>query len=300
MQAVVPIIIALCGFGPATAKNDSPDALIARMTSEKAEAKDRFAAEDALAKLPPGVVLPKLLPLVAKGMPKGGIYNSHGDRELDHKHKAPIQWQVYYAVSRVWALQLKSLPDDKAAGTLVSLLRTTHDRGKTLVLMALASRWGPNAEIEVAKALRDPRELDEVRQAAAQALILHGKENYHEVLLKVAREAGPDETHRWFNLLVDPHHKKRRGVDPRVIAFGFGLIQAARTKTPDNPHAGYFLAQYLADYVGEKFAPDTGDPQYRDKGGGLKETFFAETVRRALRWWEENREKVEMKIGSEP
>jgi hypothetical protein len=160
------------------------------------------------------------------------------------------------------------------------------------VLYALANRWDPAAEADLAKILGDAGVSREVRRYAALPLIMHGEGDYRDVMLQWAAKSDHDEKVRWYDLLADPRHKARKGVDPRVIHMGFKLIQADRAQTPDYIHGAYFLAVNTGRYVGEEFAPSTNDPRYKAKGG-LSEQFFADTVQNALRWWDKNRERLE-------
>jgi tetratricopeptide (TPR) repeat protein len=269
--------------------------LIARMTDPAASFKDRCAAEDEVVKLPPEVALPKLLPLRAKGMPAGGIWNSLGTRELDHR--GPVSWQIYYAIDRVWREQLgragKQQGDAQtpktASGVLLALLRAAgNDKERSRVLQALSNYWDPKAEADLAKLLRDGKAPSDIRQGAAFALILHGKEDYRETMLQWAVKAGQPEKERWFELLADLRYKKRKGVDPRVVHLGFKLIQADKA-------SAYFLALRAGAYVGEEFAPDHRDPRYQIKDGRVPERYFVDTVNNAVRWWDKNHQKFEQK-----
>jgi hypothetical protein len=260
------------------------------MTDPKASFKDRCAAEDELAKLRPQEVLPKLLPLLAKGTPEGGIWNG-GTRETDRD--APIPWQIYFAVGRAWDHQVDRLPRKEAGKVLLALLQeVAKDKERYYVLREMTDLWDPNAEAELAKLLRNANEPSDIRQAAALPLIVNGKEDYRDVMLGWAAKADHAEKVQWFGLLADPRHMKRKGVDPRVIVLGFKLIQADKAKAPDQIAGAYFLVVKTGAYVSEDFAPNIHDPRYRGKN---REQFFVDTVDNALRWWTKNREKIEKK-----
>jgi hypothetical protein len=280
---------------PTTPPTDAgPEELVARMTDPKASFQERCAAEDALTKVRPEAALPKLLPQLAKGMPEGGIWNSLGTREADRD--APIPWQIYYAVGRVWSQQIKALPRKEGGAVLVALLKSvTKDKEKYHVLSALGTRWDPSAEAELAKLLLDAGEPGDNRRAAALALIVHGKEDYRDAMLQAAAKADHGDQVRWYELLSDPQLKQRTGADPRVVRLGFKLIEAEKARSPDSIHGAYFLALKTGRYLGEEFAPNVRDPRYRGKEGRLSEQYFADTVSNALRWWDKNHERWEKK-----
>lgn len=285
------------GPGKGIGGNKGSDFLIELMTDQKASFEDRLDAEDALAKIPPQEVLPKLLPHIAKGMPSGGIWNRRGARELDRT--GPVPWQIYYAVHRLWDGHTARLSPKEGGRFLIGLLKKEEEEfGKIAILGALQDRWFPDAEPDVAQVLNDPRQPGEVRLSAALLLILNGKEDYRDVLLKAARAAEAAEKHRWYNLLVDPRHKERKGVDPRVIVLGFELLQAEIARDANFVHGAYFLAVRIGPYVGQEFAPDRNDPRYKAKGG-FNKLFFVDTVQNALRWWEDNRARIEKGIAPE-
>ena len=269
---------------------NAAEKLVARMTDPRAPFDDRCAAEDDLAKLRPQEVLPKLLPQLAKGMPEGGIWNG-ATREIDRK--APIPWQIFYATSRAWSHQVEKLPVHSGGKLLTALLQAAaNDKEKHHLLKALTSRWEPDAESPLAKLLVAANEPREIGQDAALALIVHGKQDYRDVMLRLAANADHDEKVQWYNLLADPRHKKRTGVDPRIISLGFRLIQADRARSPEYLQGAYFLANTTGSYIGQDFAPDSKDSRYQSKGG-LSEQYFADTVKNALRWWDENHKRVE-------
>jgi hypothetical protein len=276
-----------------TGENAAIEKLLSRLTDAKATFKERCEAEDELAKRPAKEVLPRLLPAYSKGMPDGGIYNARETR--DGEHDFPPPWQIYYAVSRVWRKQIDGLPRKEAGALLAGLVTSAAtDAERDRVCYALALRWDASAENDLAKILRNGNKPATLRQNAARALSLHGNEDYRDVMLQWAAKAEHRERIQWFNLLAAPLHKKRKGLDHRVVCLGFQLIQAERNKSPNNIHGAYFLACTAGPYVGNEFSPSTSDPKYKGKFG-LSDQFFEDTVHNALRWWEKNREKYESK-----
>lgn len=284
-------LFAMAGPPPAKPPGDAgPDKLLNVMTDPMVSFDDRARAEDELAKLPPEVVLPKLLPLVAKGMPEAGIWNSAG---REHERTGPIPWQIYYAVQRSWNEQIGSPPRDEARKTLFALLQgVAKGKERNRVVESLADCWDPRAETILADILRDVREPREIRWASGHALVVNGKKDYRDTMLQAAALANHREKSLWYELLADPRLKERTGVDPRVVQLGFQLIQTERNDAPKDANAGYQLAMSTGYYLGETFFPKNRD-RYLTATGNLREQYFADTVSNALGWWDKNRGQFE-------
>lgn len=267
--------------------------LVTTMTDKTATWDARCAAEDSLTNLPPQTVLPVLLSHIGKGMPSPVIWNSAG-RDFDKR--ASVEWQVFYAVARSWNHQVDSLPRDSGGTVLLKLLGAAKSGSeRSRVLMDLTHRWVPDAEGPVAALLKAPEEALAVRTTAALALILHGADDYHGLLLGYAQSGSFADRKRWFDLLSDPRHKKKTGVDPRVVKMGFSLIVEDRQMSPDYIHGAYFLAIKTGAYVGLEFTPEQTNPRYQGEHG-LTDSFFADTVTNALTWWTKNRNEIEREL----
>jgi hypothetical protein len=75
----------------------------------------------------------------------------------DHDRRAPVEWQVFYAVARSWNCQVESLPRDKGGNLLLELLGSAKTAGERCrVLTELTARWVPDAEGPVAALLKAP------------------------------------------------------------------------------------------------------------------------------------------------
>jgi hypothetical protein len=295
--SLVGFMLAVSSAVAQEAEGKKADAFLRRMTDKKVPWPDRCDAEDELAKLPSEIVLPKLLPLASQSMPEGGIYNSAG---REHDKQAPIAWQIWYALGRSWDAQVARLPRDDTGGDfLVALLsKASKDREKSLLVRDLQTRWSPKAEEPMAKLLLNANAPTELRNAAAWALVRHGKRSYQDDLIKVYDTVPQDYRYRWLELLTWRGNKEKTGLDPRVLQLGFRLLcdedeiyKKTLKNYPDAVHGGYFPACYLSDYVGQKFQPDPHDPRYDDSHGRRDRRWFADTVYNALAWWEKNRSK---------
>jgi len=267
--------------------------LVVTMTDKTAAWDARCTAEDSLTNLPPQKILPLLLPHIGKGMPSPPICNSAG-RDFDKT--APVEWQIFYAVARSWSRQVDSLPRDSGGTLLLALLgaaKVANERSH--ILMDLTHRWVPEAEVPVAALLKAPEEDLAVRTTAALALVLHGSADYHRLLIDYAETGSFADRKRWFDLLSDPRHKKRTGVDPRVVQMGFALILEDREVAQNYVHGAYFLAIKTGDYVGQEFKPDQRDSRYQGEHA-LTDSFFADTVKNATGWGTKNRARIEKEL----
>ncbi|MDP3260438.1 MAG: hypothetical protein Q8M34_07625 [Thermodesulfovibrionales bacterium] len=293
MKTLSAIIIGLLTAVSALAAETASD-VVARMTDKTASWEVRCAAEDSLINMHPQDVLAVLLPHIGKGMPSStGIWNS-GGREMDKR--APVEWHIFYAVTRSWNHQVGSLPKDSVGTFLLMLLkRSPTANARSRILTEVTHRWVPEAESPVAAILKAPDENLDVRTTAALVLILHGAGDYHDLLLEYAKTGCFADQKRWFDLLSDPRNKKRTGADPRVVQMGFNLILTDRKLSPNYIHGAYFLAIKTGDYVGREFQPDQNKPEYQGENG-LAESFFADTVKNAIEWWAANKTRIEKEL----
>jgi hypothetical protein len=284
---------------PPPGKEDKKiEELIGTMTDAKATWEARCKAEDELAKLPPGKVLPKLLKLAAQPMPSGGIYNSGG---REHDKDAPVKWQLFYAVGRSWAAQMENLNSEKGGEVVLRLLGSAASKSeKALVARELDSHWDGKVEEPLAKMLRDANSPADLQLAAASALTRHGQQKYQDDILAAAARAKDEDKVRLLEVLASRPNKERNGIDPRVLTLGFTLIQKAEdqyqkavAKTPDAFHGGYFMTCWLGTYVGEKFAPNPDDPRYKNTAS-RDPKWFADTVANGLKWWEKNQNRFKV------
>lgn len=265
--------------------------LIYKMTNDTTAWEDRFAAEDELATIPPKIVLQKLLPHIEKGMPSMAIWNSAG-REIDKL--APVEWQIFYAVSRSWNRQVKKLPRNHGGILLLDLLnKTSSPFARKRLLDDLIHRWITDAEPNVVALLTNPKNNITTRITAGIALIKHSKKNYFDLIFENAKESKPSTRRLWYDLLV--RYVTQTGIDPRVVQMGFDLIEVEQALNPNYAHASYFLAIKVGEYVGQKFQPDQKLMRYHNEHG-LTDEFFEDTVKNALNWWGKNKEKIEQKL----
>ncbi len=289
------LLIDICCCEQNASKNDkdsenielSADILITTMTDKNASWDTRCLAEDLLAKMQPEEVLPVLLAHIEKGMPGGGIWNS-GGREIDKR--APVEWQIYYAVARSWNNQVNSLSRISGGKFLLTLLdeaNTTYAREK--ILNDLYHCWVPEAELILAKIMENSDEDILTRTTAAQVLIQYSKNDYHERFLVFAYSCNFENQKHWYNVLTDTRHKRKTGIDPRIVQMGFDLIHKERELSPNYKRAGYFLAIATGRYINQEFRPDQNNPQYQGQHG-LVDKFFSDTVDNALAWWAINKD----------
>lgn len=282
----------------ATVAAPTAEDLVLVMTDLSSTWSARCSAEDSLAEFSPEQVLPSLLPHIEKGMPSALVIYNGGGRDFDKK--APVEWQVYYAVSGSWNHQVRSLPIDSGGKLLLQLLKKAEGEiAKRLILRDMQHRWAPEAEDIIASTFKAPAESTAVKTAAAQALILRGTADYQDLLIEYANTGNFADRKGWFGVLSEPWNKERKGIDPRVVKLGFDLILEDRELSPDYIHGAYFLASKMGSYVDQKFQPDSKDSRYQGEGG-LTEQYFEDTVTSAIDWWTNNQERIQRALSTHP
>ena len=264
------------------------------MTSETEPWETRCDAEDVLQGFDAGPVLRAVLGHISKGMPRPPIWNSAG---REHDKEAPVEWQIYYAIDRSWRHHLRGPPSAELGRLLLGFLpHVETPAGLGRVLHDIARHWHPDAEEPLRQLIADPEGILSVRRAAGFCLMLHRGEEYHEVLLDLARGTAGEERREWWNLLVDPRHKAETGVDAAVVALGLDVLAEERSVSPGHVHGAYFIACNLGGYVDQDFKPDQSRDEYQGEHG-LLDTFFIDAVENALAWWDENRHVYVLSSG---
>lgn len=290
---VLVILVLVLGLAPAATAGTGGHSVsdcVRTMTSESEPWAERCEAEDSLKTFGADSVLGALLPHVSKGMPSLPIWNSLG---REHDREAPVEWQIHYAIARSWRHPLAGAPSEELGALLLELLaRAETAFGRQRVLFDLSRHWHPDAEEPLRQLMMDVEQDLTVKLAAGFDLMLHCGKTYHETLLNLAAGSSGDEKREWWNLLVDPRHKSSMGIDPDVVRLGFEVLGEEREARPDYVHGAYFVACKLGGYLDQEFKPDQRRAEYRGTHG-LKDSFFADTVDRAVAWWEENRRGYE-------
>lgn len=288
--AIGALVLCLSHVAVAAVGEPAVEDCVRVMTSVSAPWAERGEAEDRLREFDAESVLGALLPHVSKGMPSLPVWNSLG---RDHDREAPIEWQVFYAVDRSWRHHLRGARSEKLGALLLELLsRAETASGRQRVLFDLSRHWHLDAEQPLQELVTEAEQDLIVRLAAGFDLMLHRGEAYHEMFIDLATGSSGDERREWWNLLVNPRHKSITGIDPAVVRLGFDVLAEELEANPDYVHGAYFIVCNLGNYLDHEFKPDQSARKYRG-GHGLMDVFFADTVERALAWWEEHRSDYE-------
>lgn len=261
--------------------------LVDRMTDVTASVEDRWGAEDELLTCDPKLVLPALLEHVDKGMPKGFIYNGL-DRE--HEKDGPPEWQVFYAVHRVWRAATAFTNDPAISSLVLDLLDQTDVVG-TQVRCVQSAYWSEVAP-RLSDIVLDPSRPWAVRTAAILNSGRWGVELREVVVyyMQTSRDTEIDRGawQRWFerSLQRRPRHPRNPPdpLDPRPVRSGFQIIEQGDGRA-------YDIACALHRYLGSHFQPDQSDPKYQGNGR-LTDAFFEDTVTNALAWWADNKARI--------
>lgn len=279
--------------------------LIDRLTAETVTADELKAVEAALVEQPPSKVLPLVLPLIAAGMPAGGIYNSGG---VETDYDAPKTWRNYYSAHRVWRPLAFKAPDVAARLLVNQLPKTKTARGKSELLAMIQQNWSKAAEPHVVDIVKNWKRHPDAWLAAAYCLAVNERMKYDDLLSQVAL-AQPEDGWKqqiakaqFFQQLFRHRSRalfSRREPTDSTPPINTALLSASMKLLNDmedaKPGMGYFLALAIADYVGEEFKADQDDPRFKKGEGGVNDAFFAESSMNALRWWKENQSNFEEK-----
>lgn len=274
--AVAAVLGAASGF--AEDSTSRTDQLIGRLTAADADWDERSLAESLLLRMPPEATLIALVPWISKPMPDGPIWNSGG---ADIDREAPTQWQIHYAIRRVWEYHLpKATPAVTRA--MVALL---HSRNISPIVSELSSGvpWDSEAEDAVLAQLTGAR-LRSGKLAAAYCLIARTGLKYRDDLVRLAKvwpRAPWQETLNAASLVQKLLETKAEEKDRELMKLGFELLTPLEAAAPGT---GYFLAVDLELYTGATFRPDQNDARFQH-AAGLSPAFFTETVRAAQEWW---------------
>ncbi len=154
----------------------------------------------------------------------------------------------------------------------------------------------PGAVKRLRVIVEDETESDSFRRAVLAQVNRHGDPNQHVDLLVGLSDRVPEWTKRAEEFRRAASVIKPEKLTPknraRILRYAMNLLE----KTDDGAGYGYFLAMtigYLAGVapvaVGKSpFQPDQELEKYQDGNGGLKESFFQDTVENARSWWAKN------------
>jgi len=317
--AALPLTFVSCGDSstdPGAASGDAADASanesafpetiggkLDLIAAEDVTLEQLLRAEQELINADPHEVLPLLLErrLSVSIGHWNGTGNAAGDLSL-----MPAQPRAAYAYSRVWQAILNR-EREALSPLLIQLLEQAEtNNAQALLINDLRLNWVDAAEQPVADILLAGESQTAAWWSAARCLQENRPGVYGDALRAVMLAMPTATTQerirksKLLMLMMQPRHLALfRGdsdvppVDPLLLTHAFECTQQMHD---DGGSGGYFLALQLADYLGEVFKADQSDPRYRENGG-LNDAFFIDTVRKALQWWNENKQDYRVDDG---
>lgn len=280
------------------------NSLVVAMTNPRVPFEQRCEAEDALLKEAPVPTLLLLLPHI-EPFPPGGIWpGSPIGREHDHQSGMTPDWEITYAVGRVWTAQLYKLDGDRRQNVLNFMLTQCNTAFQQEQLVReLNTMIGyqrhfvipcPATEQVCLKMLKDTRLEPSARRVAAKYLCYMKNERYQEMLMaKCVEQTDLRECFDWFRIFGETQQRFPQLMVP-VVSLGSKLLEAELKK--GDQFSASFVAHFIGNYVDKDFTPRRKD--------GLEENLKAEeswarTVKNAHVWlaqWHAEHPNAEVEV----
>lgn len=241
-------------------------------------------------------IAPILLKMLVDCQPFYGI-NPWGDTPWNNDRLTPRD-RTYLMASAVWQHHLSSKDNSENSKAVLSLLQKSSGKTEQSILIGaiLNHKWCPEAESVLLNLAKNTEEGLGIRRSSVSALLSRCDINTYMPLaveIILAHKKGLDRcealhltTNQGNRLFTLTEQNKRR-----LIAAGFQSI----VELPDNDlQTGYFAARHLGFIlkIPEEFAPDQKARRYQGEHG-LTDEFFIDTVKNALKWYSENKKKLE-------
>ncbi|HSH93885.1 MAG TPA: hypothetical protein VK968_07050 [Roseimicrobium sp.] len=249
---------------------------------------------------------PAIVRGLAERFPTSGYHNS---REGEHSwrfRKLSSAERAYYLAEVLWREASSPPLRPEFTSALPALLRTaTSSSQRRMVIHTLAYAWNPEALTDLLRIASDPNE-DLETQAAAVSVLMRRDDNHRHVLaaIEIIRRGETTKlTRRPLSAELPPIQRKLylfqaiiSGAQVELLPPGdrAQLVQVGMSLLRELPEtdlrSGYFVAGLLGRMVNapDNFAPNQRDYRIKNGGGGLKDTFFTDTVKNALAWQETN------------
>ncbi len=279
---------------------------IEQLTAPELSWETRIQAEERLKTFDAQSVLLLLMPYVTKGT-LGGLTLVSGLDQVKFSKKLPPQWQIYYAVQRVWHHHEKELQNantEQLAPLRQKLLTEVSDNPSSKIWVAsrfmygAPALWTDETETAFAVMMRDSESTNNLRSIVIEGLINKTGAKYYKeakAIIKGFPENTSDEIfakaksldHLLWNVSLQKNEKTGQlETDKELLKTAFELLPKMEQIRKGG---GYFLALRLADYVGQKFVADQKNPKYQQEGN-LSADFFGDTTANALAWWEKDKQ----------
>lgn len=230
-----------------------------------------------------------------------GYYNGRKGEHSWRFSKIPRHERAYYLAEQLWRDAHEPTARQALVSALPALLHVAQNSSqRNLVIHTLKYAWNPAAVTDLLRIASDPNE-DIETQAAALSLLLRRDDTRRHVPAAIEiihRGGATDWARRSLRRELSPIQRKLYLFDTIISGAQIELLppddlsqlvqvgMAILRELPDSDLAGgYSVARLLGHMVNapDDFAPDQRDYKIK-KGGGLKETFYRDTVKNALAW----------------
>jgi len=245
-------------------------------------------------------------PAIVRCLVEHRPFSYHNGQEGERSWRYPklsIHERTYYVAEALWReATLQPSSRQALASALPALLHVTiSSPQKRLVIHALMQAWNAEARADLIHIASDVNEDIETQAAAVTSLMRHeDAHQYIPIAIEIIRRGGTTD---WaqrsfrrdlspiqrqlylFHSIVSQAHLDLLQPDDRtqLVQFGLSLLR----ELPEiDLRSGYFVAGLLGHMVNApgNFSPNQRDYWINKWGGGLKETYFTDTVKNALAW----------------
>jgi hypothetical protein len=208
--------------------------------------------------------------------------------------------RAYYVAEQLWRDAHEPPSRQALISALPSLLQTAKNSSQqNRVIHSLKYAWNPEARTDLIRIASDLHQDIGTRAAAVTVLLHHDGRSHVPVAIEIIHQGGATAWARGslrrelspiqrklylFDMIVAGVRIELLSPDERaqLVQTGMALL---RELPESDLAAGYAVARVLGRMVNpsDDFVPDQRDYRIK-KGGGLKETFYTDTVKNALAW----------------
>ena len=197
--------------------------------------------------------------------------------------------KVWYAAIHVWDGWFRGANDPKKIRILSDLL-DAHIYDAHILKAFRHYQWDDKLESKVLPIAEDKNNSMGLRDSAYLVLIQRCGSRYISHLLNyiessmghyVDRANPVDHYCNLFNV-GNRFFEYPVRIQERIIELGFSILEV---ESKGRLHFGYFIATRLGYFlkIPDDFKPNQRDAKYQENGG-LKDSFFIDTVKNALEW----------------
>lgn len=298
------ITVALCLFA-CVAHADDLDVIV----SDSATTEQRSEAYSRLVKADFSSIAPKLLSLIPTQLTLTG--SGPSTKEPWKEERLTPRDRVRYTLWQIWDVHtdmpaergknfplyldlLEHAPAGDARGRVISILKSRLENGLAFRDKSLPpmKEWLPRFD----RLVRDKNYPTALRLQLIELLFIYGDPNeYLDLAIALTSEGSAIRQSEDFRFAT-PTQQSVRFSDANRKKYVIHCYQLLERIDDGHSGTGYFLAMHIGGFIGVEpivrgespFKPDQRLPEYQESGG-LKKSYFQDTVNNAMKWWAEHK-----------